>query len=43
MHGFLSPPQNELQNVEAALAQQSPLVFAGECRQLHEHLGAWST
>lgn len=25
--------------VEHALAKSSPLVFAGECRQLHEHLG----
>ena len=31
--------QAELQKVEQALARSSPLVFAGECRQLHEHLG----
>lgn len=31
--------QAELQKVEEALAKSSPLVFAGECRQLHEHLG----
>lgn len=31
--------QAELEKVEEALAKSSPLVFAGECRQLHEHLG----
>jgi 3-deoxy-D-arabino-heptulosonate 7-phosphate (DAHP) synthase class II len=31
--------QAELADVEKALAGSAPLVFAGECRQLHEHLG----
>lgn len=35
----LSLQQAELKKVEQALAKSSPLVFAGECRQLHEHLG----
>lgn len=31
--------QNELGEVEKSLSRVAPLVFAGECRQLHEHLG----
>jgi hypothetical protein len=34
--------QVEQAEVEAALSRCSPLVFAGECRQLHEHLGGSS-
>lgn len=31
--------QAELAEVEKKLQGVAPLVFAGECRQLHEHLG----
>ena len=40
-HMYITTPQGELAKVEEALAKSSPLVFAGECRQLHEHLGTY--